>query len=50
MRGDEPADTYLARDGWTKGVCWINGLNLGGYWDRSPQRLLYVPAPLLREG
>jgi beta-galactosidase len=36
--------------GWTKGVCWINGFNLGRYWDRGPQRTLYVPAPLLRPG
>ena len=47
---DEPADTFLALHGWTKGVAWINGFNLGRYWNRGPQRTLYVPAPLLREG
>ena len=40
----------VALPGWTKGVCWINGFNLGRYWDRGPQRTLYVPGPLLREG
>ncbi|MBT3292296.1 MAG: beta-galactosidase, partial [Victivallales bacterium] len=35
---------------WTKGVVWINGFNLGRYWDIGPTKTLYVPAPLLREG
>lgn len=47
---DEPADTFLALPGWTKGVCWLNGHNLGRYWEIGPQRTLYVPAPLLRQG
>ncbi|MFI5803898.1 beta-galactosidase family protein [Streptomyces sp. NPDC051561] len=44
------ADTYLHLDGWTKGNAWINGFALGRYWSRGPQRSLYVPAPVLREG
>jgi beta-galactosidase len=43
-------DTFLALPGWTKGVCWINGFNLGRYWVRGPQQTLYVPGPLLRKG
>lgn len=46
----EPADTFLALPGWTKGVAWINGFNIGRYWERGPQRTLYVPAPLLQPG
>jgi len=46
----EPRDTFLALPGWTKGVAWINGFNLGRYWSRGPQRSLYVPGPVLREG
>jgi beta-galactosidase len=45
---DVPADTYLALPGWTKGVAWINGFNLGRYWKRGPQKTLYVPGPLLK--
>ncbi|MFF8317785.1 beta-galactosidase [Streptomyces bobili] len=45
-----PADTFLALPGWTKGQAWINGFNLGRYWNRGPQRTLYVPAPVLRPG
>lgn len=47
---DEPADTFLALPGWTKGIVWVNGFNLGRYWDIGPQRTLYVPAPKLRRG
>ncbi|MBB6670644.1 glycoside hydrolase family 35 protein [Cohnella nanjingensis] len=47
---EEPADTFLKLTGWTKGVAYINGFNLGRYWEKGPQRTLYVPAPLLRKG
>jgi beta-galactosidase len=47
---DEPTDTFIALPGWTKGVCWLNGFNLGRYWERGPQKTLYVPGPLLRNG
>ena len=33
-----------------KGAVWINGFNLGRFWDIGPQRRLYLPAPLLRKG
>ncbi len=45
-----PGDRYLRLDGWTKGNAFINGFNLGRYWSRGPQRTLYVPGPLVREG
>ncbi|WP_307678883.1 beta-galactosidase [Streptomyces sp. V4I2] len=47
---DTPADTFLALPGWTKGQAWINGFHLGRYWNRGPQRTLYVPGPVLRPG
>ncbi len=48
---EEPADTFLALPGWTKGVVWLNGFNLGRFWEeKGPQRTLYVPAPKLRCG
>ncbi|MDA3899066.1 MAG: beta-galactosidase [Spirochaetes bacterium] len=43
-------DTFLNMDGWEKGVCFINGFNLGRYWKKGPQQTLYVPGPLLRKG
>jgi beta-galactosidase len=47
---EDPADTFLTLPGWTKGVVWLNGFNLGRYWERGPQKTLYVPAPLLKRG
>ena len=47
---DEPADTFVALSGWTKGVCFVNGFNLGRYWDMAPRRNLYLPGPLLKAG
>ncbi|MFB6518779.1 beta-galactosidase family protein [Streptomyces sp. NPDC056401] len=47
---EEPADTFLALPGWTKGSVWINGFALGRYWSRGAQATLYVPAPVLRAG
>ena len=47
---DHPADTFLSMPGWTKGVAWVNGFNLGRYWRRGPQQTLYVPAPILKNG
>jgi beta-galactosidase len=29
---------------------WVNGHNLGRYWDVGPQHRLYCPAPWLRRG
>ncbi len=45
-----PGDTYLDMSGWKKGVVWINGRNLGRYWQIGPQQRLYLPAPWMREG
>lgn len=47
---DDIADTFVRLDGWVKGVVWINGFNLGRYWEKGPQKTLYLPGPLLREG
>ncbi|GAA4791433.1 beta-galactosidase family protein [Streptomyces ziwulingensis] len=45
-----PADAFLSLPGWSKGLAWVNGFALGRYWNRGPQRTLYVPAPVLRSG
>ena len=31
-------------------MAWVNGFNLGRYWQRGPQQTLYVPAPILKPG
>ena len=47
---DKPADTFLDVGGYRKGVVWVNGHNLGRYWEIGPQRRLYVPASFLVAG
>ncbi|WP_059054078.1 glycoside hydrolase family 35 protein [Paenibacillus senegalimassiliensis] len=47
---DEAGDTFLDFTGWGKGVAWINGFNLGRYWEIGPQQRLYIPGPLLKTG
>ncbi len=43
-------DAVLELPGWTRGFVWVNGFGLGRYWSAGPQRTLYVPGPVLREG
>lgn len=45
-----PGDTYLDLSAWTKGVVWVNGHNLGRYWEIGPQQRLYCPAEWLTAG
>ena len=47
---DKVADTYLDFSNWGKGVVWINGHNLGKYWEIGPQQTIYVPAEWLKKG
>lgn len=44
------ADTFLDTEGFGKGVAFVNGFNLGRFWDIGPQKRLYLPAPLLKMG
>ncbi len=46
----ETGDAFLDMRGWTKGVVWINGHNLGRYWWIGPQQTLYVPGVWLKKG
>ena len=46
----EVADTYFDMSSWGKGVVWVNGHNLGRYWQAGPQQTLYVPAEWLKKG
>jgi beta-galactosidase len=50
FEAEGPGDRHLRLDGWTKGNAFVNGFNLGRYWSRGPQKTLYVPGPLLRQG
>lgn len=40
---DKPADTFLDMRGWSRGIVFVNGVNLGRYWNVGPQQTLYLP-------
>lgn len=50
FEAEEIADTFLNLDGFGKGCAFINGFNLGRFWEIGPQKRLYIPGPLLRQG
>lgn len=50
LKVDKPEDTYLKFPRGVRGYVWINGVNIGRYWNIGPQYTLYVPRPLLHEG
>ncbi len=50
FRLDSVADTYFDLSGYEKGMIWINGHNLGRYWNIGPQHSLYCPAMWLKKG
>jgi beta-galactosidase len=43
-------DTFFDVSNYTKGIVWINGHNLGRYWNIGPQQRLYCPASWIRAG
>ncbi|MFL4493209.1 beta-galactosidase [Streptomyces sp. VTCC 41912] len=43
-------DAVLELPGWTRGFAWVGGFPVGRYWSVGPQRGLFVPGPVLREG
>lgn len=47
---DKAQDTFLDMSQWDKGYVWVNGHNLGRYWNIGPQQRLYCPAEFLKAG
>lgn len=45
---DVPADTYLNMSKYYKGFLWVNGRNLGRFWNVGPQFKLFCPGVWLR--
>lgn len=43
-------DTFLDMSAWGKGIIFVNGVNLGRYWNAGPQQTLYLPGAWLRRG
>ncbi len=48
---EKPCDTFVKLDGFSKGFVVVNGFNIGRYFNTAgPQKTLYIPAPVLKEG
>ena len=45
----EQKDCFVHLESFTKGFVFVNGFNLGRYWNVGPQLSLYLPACLLKE-
>lgn len=43
-------DTYLEFAGYSKGTVWVNGRNIGRYWNVGPQMRLFCPGVWLIQG
>lgn len=46
----EVGDMFLDMEPWGKGIVFVNGHNIGRYWQVGPQQTLYVPGPWLKKG
>lgn len=47
---NKPVDTFIDMSSWGKGTVWINGIELGRFWNIGPQQTLYLPGCFLKEG
>ena len=47
---DETGDTYFDLSNYSKGMVYVNGHNLGRFWNIGPQKRLYCPASWLNKG
>ena len=43
-------DTYINVKNYKKGYVWINGRNLGRYWNIGPSQKVFCPGVWLKEG
>ncbi len=50
LKLDKRADTFIDMTNFVKGFVWVNGHNLGRYWEIGPQTRLYCPASWLKDG
>ena len=53
---ETPKDTFFDYDcspeciQWKHGAFFVNGFNIGRYHQAGPQKTLYIPGPLLKQG
>ena len=49
FKTDSKADCFVHLDGFNRGCVYINGFNLGRFWNVGPQKSLYIPGTLLKD-
>lgn len=49
FKANSKADCFIHMKNFTKGYVFVNGINLGRYWNVGPQRTLYLPGVWLKE-
>lgn len=42
-------DCFVHMDGFKKGIVFVNGINIGRYWEIGPQKALYIPGVWLKD-
>jgi len=42
-------ECFVNMNGFTKGYVFVNGFNLGRYWNIGPQKALYLPGAILKD-
>ena len=47
---EETGDTYFDMSKYKKGVVWVNGHNIGRFWEIGPQQRLFCPGTWLKAG
>jgi beta-galactosidase len=47
---DKLGGTFLDMRNWSMGAVWVNGHNLGRYWDHGGLRSLFLPSQWLKRG
>ncbi|MDL2241542.1 beta-galactosidase [Bacteroidales bacterium OttesenSCG-928-L03] len=47
---DKVGDTFFDMMNWKKGMVYVNGYNLGRFWEIGPQQTLYMPGCWLKKG
>ena len=47
FRPSSKGECFVRFDGFTKGYIWVNGFNLGRFWNKGPQKALYLPGAIL---
>ena len=47
---DKVGGTFLDMRNWSFGAVWVNGHNLGRFWDRGGLRSLFLPSQWMKKG